>query len=272
MPCRSILKSGQRLSVDGIGGIMQQNIYDNDTFFKEYRALRETVSNYNDLLEQPAMQKLLPDVQNKSVLDLGCGFGNNCMDFVQRGAEKVVGVDLSKNMLALARQKNSSDKIHYKNMSMTEIAALHEKFDLIYSSLAFHYIQDLNALMCDVYQLLNNGGVLLFSQEHPVTTCSMNDENHYIKNERGEAVAYSMSHYAITGLRKTEWFVDGVERYHRTLAQVINAVSGAGFFIKKIAEPVPNSAALKVRPGLKKEFIKPSFLIVQAEKCSSIRI
>lgn len=248
---------------------MQQNIYDNDAFFNEYRALRETTANYNDLLEQPAMRQLLPNVKNQSVLDLGCGFGENCMDFVHRGADKVIGVDLSKNMLALVKQKNSSDKILYINMSMTEIAILHEKFDLIYSSLAFHYIQDLNALMRDAYQLLNNGGVLLFSQEHPVTTCSVNDLNHYIKNESGEAVAYSMSNYTDTGLRKTEWFLDGVERYHRTFAQVINAVTDAGFCIQRITEPVPNSAALKARPGLKKEFIRPSFLIVQAVKCCS---
>lgn len=245
---------------------MQQNIYDNDIFFKEYRALRETVSNYNDLIEQPAMQKLLPDVQNKSVLDLGCGFGNNCMDFVHRGAERVVGIDLSKNMIALAEQKNHSDKILYLNRSMTEISALNEKFDLIYSSLAVHYVEDFETLMQNAYHLLNKGGILLFSQEHPITTCSMNDGNHFVKDENGKPTAYAMSHYALTGLRKTEWFVDGVERYHRTISQVINAVADAGFCIKKIAEPVPDDAALKIRPGLEKDFIKPTILIVKAEK------
>lgn len=46
-----------------------QNIYDNDTFFKGYKTLRESENNYNDLLEQPAMAKLLPDLTDKTVLD-----------------------------------------------------------------------------------------------------------------------------------------------------------------------------------------------------------
>lgn len=48
-----------------------QNIYDNDTFFEGYRTMRAGETNYNDLLEQPAMAKMLPDLTRKNVLDLG---------------------------------------------------------------------------------------------------------------------------------------------------------------------------------------------------------
>lgn len=54
---------------------MSQNIFDNDLFFENYKALRETDDNYNDLLEQPAMNKLLPNLVDKTILDIGCGFG-----------------------------------------------------------------------------------------------------------------------------------------------------------------------------------------------------
>lgn len=47
-----------------------QNIYDNEEFFNGYRALRNNEVNYNDLLEQPAMAKLLPELTEKTVLDL----------------------------------------------------------------------------------------------------------------------------------------------------------------------------------------------------------
>lgn len=57
---------------------MMQNIYDNTEFFSSYKALRESDDNYNILLEQPAMMALLPDLKNKTVIDLGCGFGDNC--------------------------------------------------------------------------------------------------------------------------------------------------------------------------------------------------
>lgn len=246
---------------------MQQNIYDNQVFFNEYKALREKDDNYNVLLEQPAMKGLLPVLIDKSVLDLGCGFGDNCIDFIHRGARRVVGVDISENMIGLAKEKNTDDKIEYKNISMTEISMLGEKFDLIYSSLAFHYIKDFDVLMKDCYRLLNDEGVLLFSQEHPITTCSVNDSNHYITDNYGEKIGYCMGHYADVGFRKTKWFVDGVEKYHRTFSNVINAVANAGFRIIGVTEPEPSAEALKIRPGLKKDFIKPTFLIVKAQKC-----
>lgn len=77
---------------------MMQNIYDNYTFFSNYKSLRETDNNYNVLLEQPAMINLIPDIKNKTVLDLGCGFGDNCKDFISIGAKNVVGIDISHNM------------------------------------------------------------------------------------------------------------------------------------------------------------------------------
>lgn len=50
-----------------------QNIFDNEAFFNGYKALRDSDCNANDLIEQPAMRKLLPDLNGKTVLDLGCG-------------------------------------------------------------------------------------------------------------------------------------------------------------------------------------------------------
>ena len=76
----------------------KQNIFDNETFFEGYKALRDNDINYNDLLEQPAMAKMLPDLNSKSVFDLGCGYGHNCLDFVGRGAARVVGIDISEKM------------------------------------------------------------------------------------------------------------------------------------------------------------------------------
>lgn len=59
---------------------MQQNIYDNNEFFENYKNTRLSNDSFNELLEQPAMKRLLPDLQGKTVLDLGCGFGFNCKD------------------------------------------------------------------------------------------------------------------------------------------------------------------------------------------------
>lgn len=244
----------------------RQNIYDNEIFFNGYKALRDSETNYNDLLEQPAMAKLLPDLNGKSVLDLGCGYGHNCIDFVRRGAKRVVGIDISENMLEVAKAESADEKIEYINMSMTDIAKLGEKFDFIYSSLAFHYIEDFDSFAKEMYSVLNSGGELLFSQEHPITTATIGDKGHWNKNIKGERISYTFSNYNEEGERRTHWYVDGVVKYHRTFSGIVNALVKAGFVIEEICEPAPENWAVEKLPKIASEYKKPSFLIIKARK------
>lgn len=244
----------------------RQNIFDNQIFFDGYKELRARDDNFNVLLEQPAMAKLLPELNGKSVLDLGCGYGHNCIDFINRGAVHVVGVDISERMLDVAKSESAHEKIEYINMSMTDIDRLNEKFDFIYSSLAFHYVEDFEAFAEKMYSLLNKGGQLLFSQEHPLTTATKNGEGHFNKDENGKKISYTYSNYNEAGKRTVTWYVDGVEKYHRPFGAIITALANAGFIIENVTEPLPDENALKINPALEKEYIKPCFLIVRARK------
>lgn len=243
-----------------------QNIFDNETFFEGYKTLRAGENNYNDLLEQPAMAKMLPDLTGKTVLDLGCGYGHNCVDFVNRGAKRVVGVDISEKMLAVAKEESAHNNIEYRNMSMTDILNLDEKFDFIYSSLAFHYVKDFDAFANDMYSILNPGGRLLFSQEHPIITATVDGAGHFNKDENGNRISYSFSNYNQPGERKIHWYVDGVIKYHRTFSNIINALAKSGFVIEEVCEPVPEDWAIEKLPTIVKEYIKPNFLLVKAKK------
>ena len=246
---------------------MEQNIYDNPKFFSGYYELRSRSDNYNELLEQPAMANLLPDLHGKSVLDLGCGFGRNCADFIHRGARRVVGVDISERMLNAARAEQSNEKIEYINMSMTDISQLNEKFDFVYSSLAFHYVENFEKLICGIYNALNDGGFTQFSQEHPIVTATKDSEGGRTNyNENGSPVSYTFSNYNHSGRRVVSWFVDGVEKYHRTTGEILTAVAGAGFIIKKVCETCPTKEVVEKYPFMEREYIKPNFLIVKAKK------
>lgn len=247
---------------------MEQNIFDNPEFFEGYKELRETDDNYNVLLEQPAMRKLLPEISGKNVLDIGCGAGGNCLDFANRGANSVTGIDLSEKMLGLARENCSHEKITYLRMSMSDLSELpkpHGGFGLVYSSLAVHYAEDFPRLMREIYALTERGGTLLFSQEHPVMTATVG-EGHWNYDENGNKISYTFSDYQRGGKRTVKWFGESVEKYHRTFSEVINAVITAGFTIEEICEPVPDEYALEKRSSLSSEFIKSNFLIVKAKK------
>lgn len=245
-----------------------QNIYDNETFFEGYKQVRENKANENNLFEKPALFSLLPDLRGLKILDLGCGYGENCLEFVNRGAEKVVGVEISKKMLEVAMAENANPKIKYKNMPMEEIAVFGEsgeKFDLVVSSLALHYVEDFAGVVKNVHSLLCDGGLFVFSQEHPLATCHSTGER-WTRNERGEKIYANISNYSVDGERKSTWFVDGVERYHRTFSTITNTLIDGGFEIQKLIEPVPTNEIQKTYPYYADLFHKPNFLLAKTRR------
>ncbi|MBO5286599.1 MAG: class I SAM-dependent methyltransferase [Clostridia bacterium] len=243
-----------------------KNIYDNEEFFNGYSEIRKSENSHNELIEQPAMRELLPNPDGMCILDLGCGYGQNCFEFVKNGAKRVVGVDLSGKMLDVARKESSHPSIEYYQMDMADIDRIEGQFDLVYSSLAFHYVEDFNGLIKKIYHLLKKDGILLFSQEHPLTTATVDGAGHFNKDEDGKYLSYTLSNYNESGKRVVCWMVEGLVKYHRTFSDIINALAKEGFEIMSLQEPKPGKKALEKVPKLYKELIKPSFLIVKATK------
>lgn len=243
----------------------QQNIYDNEIFFSGYKKIRDNKVNANNLFEIPALFSMMPDLKGKRVLDLGCGFGEHCKKFADYGAEKVVGIDISEKMLEVAMVENSDSKIRYINMPMEEIAQLQEKFDVVVSSLAFHYVEDFGGVIRNVYNLLDENGVFIFSQEHPLCTCH-SGSNRWTRDENGNKLHLNLADYGVEGERESVWFVENVKKYHRTFSTIINTLIEEGFTIEKMIEPLPADELLEKYPDYKDLFHKPDFLLIKANK------
>lgn len=81
---------------------MKQNIYDDQGFFESYSAMPRSEGGLAQAGEWHEFRALLPPLEGKSVLDLGCGFGWHCHYAVEQGAANVVGLDLSEKMLERA--------------------------------------------------------------------------------------------------------------------------------------------------------------------------
>lgn len=242
-----------------------QNIYDNPVFFDGYRTLRMRPSSANTLVEKPALFSLCPDFTGKAVLDLGCGYGENCRAFSERGASRVVGIDISEKMLEIAQRENDCGNVRFIRMSMSGLSGCGGRFDVVTSSLAVHYIENFDKLLSGIYGLLNDNGVFVFSQEHPLTT-ALKSEACWTRDERGNITHYNLSDYSDLGERRTVWFVDNVIKYHRTFSAILNALTGAGFVVERVLEPLPDEAVMERYPSYKKYLHKPDFLLVRARK------
>lgn len=245
-----------------------QNIYDNQAFFDGYRKLRENPGAANSIVEKPALFSLLPNLTDKTVLDLGCGYGENCKEFAKKGARKVVGVDISEKMLDVANAERMHENVSFMRMSMNDLSGIHDTYDVVLSSLAVHYIEDFDSLLQSIYRVLNDKGFLIFSQEHPFTTALINNE-YWSKDPDGSILHYNLTNYSVPGERRTYWFVENVLKYHRSFSSIINSLIQAGFVIEKVLEPVPDEATMNQFPAYRKYCHKPDFLFIRARKQAS---
>ncbi len=244
-----------------------QNIYDNNKFFNDYIEMREKSINANNLIEKPIFLNLLPSFNGKRVLDLGCGFGDLCSLAQNDGASKVVGIDISKNMIEMAKQRNDEGKIVFLNKPMEKINELNEKFDYVLSSLAFHYVENFNKLINDIKNLLNVNGYLIFSQEHPIATSFTPPKNKNIdsKIDIENKRYYLISDYNNNGKRIVHWNIDGVIKYHRNFSNIINTLIESGFCIEKIIESYADDEIIKLEPKYKYQNDRPYFLFIKAK-------
>ena len=235
------------------------NLYDDDRFFSSYIALRNE-ANYNDLMETPAMLSLLGDVKGKRIIDLGCGFGSTASILADMGASYVLGIDISEKMIKKAKAEHQRGSVEYRVMDMVDVSDIEERFDIAYSSLAFHYIEDLGRLLQGIRGILAEGGMLIFSQEHPISTAD------YEGGFSPDGSSYTFSSYQKEGKRVSRWFVDGVTTYHRTFGTIANTLIQNGYSIDTVLEPKPSDTAMKILPRLIREYEKPSFLIIKSYK------
>ena len=243
----------------------KQNIYDNETFFEGYKQIRNSRDNANNLFEIPALFSMMPDLKGKKVLDLGCGFGEHDKRFIAAGAARVIGIDISEKMLAVAREENQDSNITYINMPMEDIAQLDEKFDVVISSLALHYVEDFSGIVKNIYDKLYEDGIFIFSQENPLCTCHAGG-NRWTRDENGNKLYLNLANYGLEGARESVWFVDNVKKYHRTFSTIINTLIERDFTIEQMIEPLPTGELLVEHPEYKDLYHNPDFLLIRAKK------
>ena len=248
---------------------MKQNVYDNKTFSVAYDKMRKDDKgrNANDLVEIPNFRKLIPNVKEKKILDLGCGYGENdkyCRDL---GAKEILGIDISEHMIKIAEKNNADENIKYKVMAMEDISKIKEKFDIVISSLAFHYVKDYEKLIKDIYNLLNDNGILIFSIDHPLRIASKFEP--WMKKNYTEINGkwfLLVSDYNREGIREKEWNGVMVKKYHRNSSSLINGLVNSGFKIDKILEPIPDEESIKIIPKYINQYDRPYFLFIRAKK------
>ncbi|RZT02313.1 class I SAM-dependent methyltransferase [Cuneatibacter caecimuris] len=242
---------------------MKQNKYDDEAFFQKYGQMARSRQGLEGAGEWSELQKVLPDFAGKRVLDLGCGYGWHCRYAAENGAEEVQGVDLSEKMLEAAAEKNSCQNVTYLRAAMEDLDFPESSFDIVLSSLAFHYIRDFKGLAEKISSWITPGGWFVFSVEHPVFTAYGTQDWFY--DDQGGILHFLVDNYYYEGERDAVFLGEHVVKYHRTLTTYLNTLLLNGFDLKNVVEPQPPEQMMHL-PGMRDEMRRPMMLIVAAQK------
>lgn len=106
-------------------------------------------------------------IEFQRCLEIGCGTGKNTEWLITK-AEEILAVDLSEKMLAIAREKISSDRVNFIRADIIEPWSFGEKkFDLITFSLVLEHIENLDAVFEQASHSLIPGGYVYVGELHP---------------------------------------------------------------------------------------------------------
>ena len=242
-----------------------QNIYDDPGFFAGYSTLERFGEGWERATEHADLLALLPAVDGRRVLDLGCGAGQLAHYLATSGAAEVIGVDVSERMLALARAGWAHPRVTYQRSAIEAVAFPSARFDLVVSSLVLHYVDDYAGLIRRLAGWLAPGGIVVYSTEHPIFTARLPGEG-WVLDEAGRRTRWGLDRYADEGAREENWFVPGVRKVHRTFATLINGLLEAGLVVERVVEPMPSAQWLRDHPLAGDERRRPVFLLIRARK------
>lgn len=244
---------------------MKENRYDDKEFFEKYSQMERSKKGLEGAGEWYQLKELLPNFKGKRVLDLGCGFGWHCIYAAENGAKFVEGIDISKKMLARAKEQTKFTNIKYRCIPLEDIEYESNSFDIVISSLTLHYIENFEEIVKKIYGLLIEGGKFIFSVEHPIFTAQGKQDWYYNKN--GEILHWPVDSYYFEGRREAIFLGEKIVKYHRTMTTYIETLLKNGFKINHLIEAQPSLEMLEKFPEImENELRRPMILLISVEK------
>tara|TARA_Y100001958_G_C21030242_1_gene403519 strand:- start:181 stop:807 length:627 start_codon:yes stop_codon:yes gene_type:complete len=118
-------------------------------------------------LDKSVTIESLSNIDFFKVLELGCGSGKNTEWLITK-ADKLVGLDFSKNMLDQARKKVKTDKVTFINTDLNENWPVNDNsFDLATINLTLEHIETLDHIFNSLFMKLTQGGKCFVCELHP---------------------------------------------------------------------------------------------------------
>ncbi|MEV4643691.1 class I SAM-dependent methyltransferase [Saccharopolyspora sp. NPDC049357] len=157
--------------------------------------------------------------------DLGCGTGRTGQWLREHGVEHIDGVDVTPEMLDLARRRGAHERLEEADATATGLPG--GAYDLVICSLIDEHLDDLRPLYSEAHRLAAPGAAFVLVTFHPHFIMTSGMPTHYT-NAEGEPVAIATNVHLIS--------------------DHIAAGLGAGWRLAELHENVIDDAWLKIKP------------------------
>jgi SAM-dependent methyltransferase len=206
--------------------------FDQRDLRERFLAKRENPVSLNNQLDSPALLSMLGELKSQRILEIGCGAGSLAALLAERGVASYLGVDLSSEMISIARQRVQTRGFEFRAMNVERDPLPSSEFNAIVSALTFHFLEDLSSVLHKVLASLASGGQLVFSVRHPIRTCNPAGLD-------GDGLGWEVRSYFDEGPREITWHDHRVVIYHRTFETLISALVRSGLVVRRVAELTP---------------------------------
>jgi 2-polyprenyl-3-methyl-5-hydroxy-6-metoxy-1,4-benzoquinol methylase len=176
----------------------------------------------------PHFLKLLGDISGLTVLDAGCGQGYLSRILASRGAH-VTGIDISANLIHIAREQDTSHKITYQVANLCQpLPEYSQHFDLVASHFVLDDVYDYKGFLSTLGSVVKPGSRLVLSMNNPYSLVVRGHVHDYFDTDK----SFSYRGMAEEGVK--------VHFYHHTLEQYLDACFAAGFQLQRLLDiPTP---------------------------------
>jgi len=136
-----------------------------DAISENYDGLNRVISFGIDVKWRQKVVKILKEKNPQTILDIATGTGDLAINLVDTGAEKIVGLDISKGMLAIGKKKISE-----KNLDSTiemvvgdseNLQFQDHSFDAVTVAFGVRNFEDLDKGLHEIRRVLKPGGTLV---------------------------------------------------------------------------------------------------------------
>jgi ubiquinone/menaquinone biosynthesis C-methylase UbiE len=104
-----------------------------------------------------------PQIKGKTVIDFGCGHGDEAIEIARRGAARSIGLEMMERYLQIGRENLARSGV--KNCDL--LARTDEQVDIILSLDSFEHFQDPGAVLKEMARLLKPDGQVIVSFGYP---------------------------------------------------------------------------------------------------------